>query len=141
MTLSSGQYLDRYGVVREAEPHNKFGKWMIAEAAFIKYAAEQGWQIYKGFTGTERCDYAIDADGERLLVEVKYCGPGTSILLKRRPFVFDRLFVHTEQSGDYWLTAADIELTSGGATNFQIQQSTRTGPHLRTPSKWARYRI
>lgn len=93
---------------------HSFQVGMTGDAAFIRYAARQGWTIYKGFNGHEPCDYVVD-DGDRLVrVEVKRI---ESVQQSQRNFYyvlvtkyeakrFDYMFVSTP-SGDYYIPASE----------------------------------
>ena len=93
---------------------DSFSVGMTGDAAFISYAARNGWHIYKGFNGHEPCDYVVDTGTGLLKVEVKrveslqksdrnyyYC-----LITKFDSKRFDYLFVSTP-TGDYWIPASD----------------------------------
>ena len=82
----------------------------IGDADFIRWAASQGWHIYKGFDGHSPVDYIADTGVGLLRVEVKriqsvqhahgnyYYVTVTAL----RKSTFDYLFVSTRH-GCYWI--------------------------------------
>lgn len=114
------------------------------EARFIDFAARQGWHMYRGLDGHERCDYVVEIDGSLHRVEVKWAGTPrvtennfyyVSIpkLDRKR---FDFLFIATP-TGSYWIPATAIPIGT-----LYIKQV--GGPYHRNitrPGKYEVYRV
>ena len=121
-----------------------FRTGIVGDAAFIQYAAQQGWEIYKGFAGHEPCDYIVDTGDKTLKVEVKrlesvqksdrnyyYC-----CLTKFDSKKFDYMYVSTP-NGDYWIPAEECPKNT-----LSIKQvGDEYDRNISAPGKYEVYRV
>jgi len=123
---------------------DKYQTEMLGFSAFIRYAANQDWEIWKEVTGHNSCDFIAQTPDGLQRVEVKASVSEQNVHDNSYFYIIgdfhlpqlDYLFVYTPK-GSYWIPAAELP-----AKCLALKQDPpEPGSRKRPTGKYERYRV